>query len=275
MPEFEFDRTINHVTIVGAGGTGAQVARMAARILYDMRARNQHIPDLRIIDPDSIEAQNVGRQLFTEAEIGRNKAEVVARRLGMALGLQVEAIPTAYQDGNDILDSGIVVGCVDGEAGRNAIANHLHRQGGLTWIDCGNHENGGQIVLGTTDDWESIEVQYDKKEEVRGGGEKDCAWHQLPHAGAVFPALLKPEKGRKKQAQRRRDGCAEAVMAGTQHLLINDLIAAVAGQYLYALLHNQALKQWLTYVDGETLTMRSVGVSADEVSAYKQKKKAV
>ena len=65
------------------------------------------------------------------------------------------------------------------------------------------------------------------------------------------------------------------MLAGTQHLLINDLMAAVAGQYLYALLHNKPLTQWLTYVDGETLTMRSVGVSAGEILAYRQEKKAV
>ena len=77
---------IQQIVIVGLGGTGAQAARIAGRILYDMRRRRMQTPPLLLIDPDRVEEKNVGRQMFTPADIGAYKAAVVGRRLNLALG---------------------------------------------------------------------------------------------------------------------------------------------------------------------------------------------
>ena len=86
---FDFHQQISEVVLVGCGGTGSQVARTLCRIVYDLRRRGHHVPSIKFVDPDVIEAKNVGRQMFTEADIGKFKfkATTLATRFNLAMGL--------------------------------------------------------------------------------------------------------------------------------------------------------------------------------------------
>src|ERR1700694_4560507 len=88
---FDFHQQISEVVLVGCGGTGSQVARTLCRVVYDLRRRDHHIPSLKFVDPDVIEMKNVGRQMFTEADIGKYKATILARRFNLAMGLNIVA----------------------------------------------------------------------------------------------------------------------------------------------------------------------------------------
>ena len=70
MNVFDPNTHIQAVTIVGLGGTGAQVARSVARMVYDMKVARLHAPQIVLIDPDKVEQKNVGRQLYIEADVG-------------------------------------------------------------------------------------------------------------------------------------------------------------------------------------------------------------
>ena len=87
---FDPGRYVSEVILVGCGGTGAQLARAIARISRMMQDAGKTVPHLRFIDPDVIEQKNIGRQLFTDAVIGQNKAVALARRFNMALGLDCQ-----------------------------------------------------------------------------------------------------------------------------------------------------------------------------------------
>lgn len=89
MPEFDVAGqqalADSHVLVVGAGGLGCPV------VLYLAGAGVGHI---ELIDDDHVELANLQRQIaFTEADIGRSKAEALAER-AMALnpGVTVEPI---------------------------------------------------------------------------------------------------------------------------------------------------------------------------------------
>ena len=99
MNVFDPNTHIQTIVIVGCGGTGAQVARIVARIVYDMRRARLHTPRILLVDPDIVEEKNVGRQLFTPADAALKlpKVEVVGRRLNMALGLDIAWIVEAVQ----------------------------------------------------------------------------------------------------------------------------------------------------------------------------------
>ena len=77
MNTFDPHGQIQRIAIVGCGGTGSQVARSVARMLYDMQQSRQQTPRLLLIDPDTVEMKNVGRQLFTPADVGQFKAQVL------------------------------------------------------------------------------------------------------------------------------------------------------------------------------------------------------
>ena len=73
------------VAVIGCGGLGVP----AAWTLALAGAR-----DLRVIDPDRVEASNLHRQvLYGEADVGRLKVEVIARRLGSDFpGLRIASV---------------------------------------------------------------------------------------------------------------------------------------------------------------------------------------
>ena len=48
------------------------------------------------VDPDVVEHKNCYRQNFCEAEIGRNKAESMAFRYGLAWGIEISAYKPLY-----------------------------------------------------------------------------------------------------------------------------------------------------------------------------------
>jgi PRTRC genetic system ThiF family protein len=261
--QFEPPYLPHHILLVGAGGTGAQWARSIARCLWDMRERGQQAPSLTVVDPDFVEMKNVGRQLFAPGDVGLPKAEAVARRLNYALGLdirwKVESFSAAL-----LTRSTLLCGAVDNHEARLAIHQSLrgtshHRH---LYIDAGNHPTSGQVVIGNTTDPAQLSIT------TYTGGKlgRYPRTGYLPVAGLLFPALLEPEEAPAPSDLWSPLSCAEALEAGAQHLLINDLIATVAASYTLKLLNRQPIETFLSYVDIDGPTVRSVEISADALS---------
>lgn len=255
MNVFDPNLHFKTVTIVGCGGTGGQIARSAARILYDMKVTRMHTPKLVLIDPDHVELKNVGRQLYTAADVGHPKAEVLMRRFNCALGLDSVAIthPVDAKRHFDQHNAGIVIGAVDNHLARCELAK-IER--GI-WIDAGNHADSGQVVIGNTGDSDVMRRHLDGR---------DGKYSYLPNAALLFPQLLEPEPEPTPAPETL--SCTELVAAGTQQLLVNDWIAIVASQYLYKLLHRQPIRTFLSYISSDALGVRSVPICQEELSAY-------
>ena len=61
------------IYIIGAGGVGSWLAHAMCKLA------DPH--DITIVDGDTLEKKNLDRQLFTEGDIGRNKADALAAHL--------------------------------------------------------------------------------------------------------------------------------------------------------------------------------------------------
>jgi PRTRC genetic system ThiF family protein len=242
------------VTVVGVGGTGAQVSRIVGRMLYDMKRRGLHIPDLVLIDPDIIEDKNIGRQLYSSGDIGQNKAQVVSKRLNLGLGLNSVAIPEAVSpDHFDRFDGNLIISCVDNHIARKV----LHDWGGRhCLIGGGNHQNSGQVCIGNSGHLDVIEATF------RSG---ESTIRHLPKEGLLFPALLEPEP---EVAVDANISCADLLMQGSQDILINDWVATIIGQYVYKLLYRQPIETFLTFVSANAMSVRSIPISASEMKVY-------
>jgi len=254
MNVFDPNLYIKTVTIVGLGGTGSQIARSTARILYDMQARRMHIPQLVLIDPDTVEMKNVGRQLYTAGDVGQPKAHVLMRRFNCALGLNTVGIaePLNAEKHFERQGGGIVIGAVDNHLARQ----ELSRVKNALWIDSGNHFDAGQVVIGN---------QGDREVMLRHLDGKNGKYAYLPNAALVFPQLLEPEPAAAQPIQ--PVSCAELVQEGSQHLLVNDWVAVVVAQYLYKLLHRQPITSFLSYICSDGIGIRSIPITKDELSA--------
>lgn len=256
MNVFDPNIHIQSIAIVGCGGTGAQAARIVGRIVYDMKRARLHTPRITLIDPDIVEDKNVGRQLFTAADaaLGLPKAEIVARRLNMALGLDIAWIaePVSAEKHLDRYGAQFIVSCVDNHLARR----ELHQASGVL-IGAGNHRDGGQVVIGNTADVELVQRHIDGR---------NGKYSYLPKEGLLFPALLEPEPP---AATPEPDvSCAELVQRGEQALLINDLMSCVVGHYVYALLHRQPIHTFASFVSLDGMSVRSLPICRDELLQY-------
>lgn len=187
--KFDLDCPVK-VVMLGAGGTGGHIAPHLFRLLYALDRPVRFI----IADGDTVEPKNLVRQNFTQADLGQNKARVLAERYSAVFGLETEYVPhyvedeaalselvtpenTTYKrsvgpaahemEGEELV---ILIGAVDNNRSRQLCHRVFHTAQELIYIDSGNGEYTGQVVCG-----------------VRRGG------HTLFRpVGGLYPELMEP-----------------------------------------------------------------------------------
>lgn len=250
-----------NIILVGCGGTGSYMAQHIGRILLALNQRGQRARSL-FVDHDHVERKNVGRQLFCDAELGRNKAEALALRYGTAWGLDITAVPERFTSSlmgrPEQGTLNIVVGCVDNAAARGELANALiTNQSGRAphtwWLDCGNHAEAGQVLLGS-----AIAA-----EQLKGAFPVEEICQALPAPSVQRPELLisKPEE---KAASRL--SCAELAAANLQSLNINCRVAAEAADMLTRLLVTRNLRRFACELNLAAGSMKSFYPSPETVA---------
>lgn len=160
------------VVMLGAGGTGAHIAPHLYRLLYALKRPVKFI----ICDGDAVEPKNLVRQNFTQADLGENKARVIAERYSEAFGLETSYVPSFIESterleelirpkvfrtgnyvrggqGNILVEEMvselvILIGAVDNNRSRKLCHEVFLKVRDLIYIDSGNGEYTGQIVCG-------------------------------------------------------------------------------------------------------------------------------
>ena len=243
---------IKTIYVVGVGGTGSSAARIIARILYDMQRSRKHAPQMILVDHDTVEEKNIGRQaLFLPADVGSPKATTVARRLSFALGLEISAIPMKFdpERHTERYGGNLIVSCVDNHEARQAI----HRAKGV-FVQSGNERDFGQVCISTTNDPELV---------LHESNWRNGTVRHLPSEGLLFPSLLEPDPV---VAPQPAASCGELVEQGSQSLLVNDWQALVIGSYVYKLLHRTPIQTFITFLADGVVSGKSL--TRDNVLAY-------
>jgi len=155
-----FARGTFTVTIVGCGGTGGFVAEGLCRLL-------PREATLVLVDHDRVEERNLRRQNFVREDLGRFKSEALAQRLARKYGRAV-AYSTLPVGTVELRFPGVVIGCVDNGLARRDIASGMNSFFGARivgegyvrrpnwWVDAGNGEDYGQIVIGNIGSGEEV-----------------------------------------------------------------------------------------------------------------------
>jgi PRTRC genetic system ThiF family protein len=220
------------------------------------------------IDPDSVEAKNCYRQNFAECEIGRNKAEALASRYGLAWGVDVLALPGPFPaDLDRLLETdrqthyglSVVIGCLDNAPARSAIHTRLTEKSGYGaarwWLDCGNDRHSGQVLLGGFNN---------KSEPASFPIPGYCA--RLPLPSEQHPELLLPAPTDSEPDENL--SCADLALRGAQGLAVNQQVAAIAGDYLLQMLVYGTLTHFQTYFDQSSGMMRSTPITERALAPY-------
>ena len=223
------------VLLVGAGGTGAEMLRGLAKIALAAREVHHRDVEVTVMDGDVVTRSNLVRQPFTRGDIGRNKAESLVNRYNLWAGLAFAADPSMFAD-RMAMSYDLVISCVDNAATRASLHRALRRMPSRYWLDCGNLECTGQVILG----------------EPRREHEKE-RYGRLPVVTELFPELLDP-----KRREPDLPSCSLAEALERQHLLVNEAIALPAKNLVWHLLTKETLDWHGAFVDlntGRTTTL--------------------
>lgn len=154
------------VVMLGAGGTGAHIAPHLYRLLYALKRPVRFI----ICDGDVVEEKNLVRQNFIPADLGENKAKVLAERYSTVFGMETEYVPSFVETeerlrelltpeqfrvrrpnrwfGEAVREQVILIGAVDNNKSRQLCHRVFLQAEELIYIDSGNGEFTGQVVCG-------------------------------------------------------------------------------------------------------------------------------
>jgi len=245
------------IIVVGAGGIGAYMVQHVGRIMRAIYQANKGV-HLTVVDPDTVEEVNIGRQLFCEAEIGMPKAEALTRRYGHGWGLNCSSYVGKFEE-SLIIDMGltILVGCVDNAAARRTMSQvleHNPQEGEpvVWWLDCGNLQDTGAVRLGSACEVDQLAGSFADKGKC----------YALPSPALQSPGLLEdaPE-----DTSGHGMSCAEMVAANLQSLNINARVAAEASDFLTRLLVTKDLKRFAWEVNLAAGSARAQYTTAEAV----------
>ncbi len=222
------------VVVVGCGGTGGWVAESLCRVL----PKEAH---LVLVDYDRVEAPNLLRQNFTKSDLKQFKSECLAKRLAGKFDRAIGYSTLPF----NFATRGVIIGCVDNGQARRDIASIINRSPGAWWVDAGNGENFGQVLIGNDRDpyW------Y-----------KDTIFHKLPLPSIQRPDLLDVVK-------KEVLPCEQNIEQGPT---INQTMAAIVVEVVRRLIAGTC--PWIQlYLDMETGGLRPVYATPETVKAITKK----
>ena len=146
----EFHTRPVYIELVGAGATGSLI--LAGLVRLHMAIKELGHPygmAVRCWDPDTVSAANIGRQLFSEQEIGQNKAVTLISRYNYHFGLEWFAVPKKFLPSKNY-ESGnvVVISAVDTRKSRASINAGLKQYYNEYLIDSGCGKDFGQVCIG-------------------------------------------------------------------------------------------------------------------------------
>ena len=247
------------VNLIGAGGTGSQFLTALGRMNHALIELNHPGLMVRVFDDDRVEPANLGRQLFTTAELGLYKAVALVNRINLFFGTNWKAITERYNKETILADPDLrmaefTVSCVDTVSTRFEIAELLMgvdkrvtymRSRPLYWMDFGNSKDTGQVVLATLT---AIQQPESKKFEVVDS---------LPLVTNEFGELLKQS-----ETTDTTPSCSLADALGKQDLFINSALANLGASLLW-----QMFREGMLFNRGFFLNLKEFRTTPIKVSA--------
>ena len=235
------------VNVVGAGGTGSRMLSSLARLNQALIAFGHPGIHVRCFDDDIVTVANVGRQLFSAADIGIKKTIVLISRINRYFGYDWEAHPVKFKGDEK---ANITITCIDTAAGRLSIATLLKKkqtaaephQKKYYWLDLGNGKKTGQVILGTL----SL-IPQPKKSEF------ECLAN-LPTVDKKFPQLKKI-----KEAD-QGPSCSLADALNKQDLFINSTITQFGVNLIWKLFREGMLKYHGCYINLDTFIVNPIKI---------------
>lgn len=253
------DQTM-HFVVVGAGGTGGYLLPNLTRqvaLANEKRmsvSPNEPAHTITLIDADDVEPKNLIRQNFVEADIGKNKAEVLANRYGRSFKQPINFMAKYLSSPGELgeivssltVNQGrplvIVIDCTDNNKTRllihEAIKWHLGVE--TVSISSGNEEKAGQVIC-------SFQNMGSKKSNfIRISGLKEVVTTlDTPMFYDIFPSSPIDKLPNELS-------CAEAAVSAPQNIHTNMTAANIIFGFVNKLINNEPIGELAVFFDVDT-----------------------
>ena len=222
------------VNVIGAGGTGSQVLTCLARLDTALRGLGHPGLFVTVYDPDTVTEANIGRQLFSPSDTGLNKAQCLVTRVNNFFGNGWRAVPDIYpailKDARRDNLANITITCTD------------NYETPLYWMDFGNTQTSGQVVLGT--------VPKKIKQPV-------SRLYETVSSLKVITRMVKYTKGKEKDSG---PSCSLAEALEKQDLFINSTLAQLGCNILWKMFRHGMIEHHGLYLNLETMRVNPIAV---------------
>ena len=242
------------VNLIGAGGTGSQVLTSLARLDVTLRALEHPGLSVRLYDPDTVSEANIGRQLFSESEIGLNKARCLISRVNNFFGnnwaAQARLYPSKLKHAGHDDMANIFITCTDNVESRIKLWEMLKvvrkygfadMQNPLYWFDFGNGQTFGQVLLGTI---KEIAQPVSKKFQP----------------AAAMPVITEFTDYAEVEVKDSGPSCSLAEALEKQDLFINSTLAQLGCNILWKMFRRGMIEHRGLYLNLETLKTNPIHV---------------
>jgi PRTRC genetic system ThiF family protein len=255
------------INVIGCGGTGSQVLNSLARMHSALKALGHPGLFIRAVDPDKVTEANMGRQLFSPADIELSKAAVLIGRINRFFGTDWEAIPELYNLNSSCPTANITISCVDTGAARKEIkevisvhydentrvpmgwgtryaTNYLQPyQRPYYWLDFGNMMDRGQAVLGTV-----------RKIKQPNNSDYTCR-DVLPTIDKIHREIFKDNKN-----DDQGPSCSLAEALQRQDLFINTNLANMGLGILWKLFREARIRYHGCYLNLDSMSVTAIKI---------------
>ncbi len=236
-PHHWLDQKID-IIVVGAGGTGSNLIDALSQLHHGLIAVGHHGINVQVFDDDTVDIPNIGRQRFTMADVGNNKAITLVNRYNLAYGLNWTAHPIRFE-GEVMAEAcpDLLITCVDTARTRVDIAQTLcvsRDDDDLMWLDFGNGKSEGQVIC---------------------GGLNDHA-DRLPNVFDLYPELEDMEED-------NEPSCSLAEAIRKQDLFINRTIVDAGINILWQLLRRGSIDHHGVFINQQTSEVTPLKVNPD------------
>ena len=179
-----------------------------------------------VYDSDTVTEANIGRQLFSPSDTGLNKAQCLVTRVNNFFGNGWRAVPDIYP-------------AILKDARRDNLANITTP---LYWMDFGNTQTSGQVVLGT--------VPRNIRQPV-------SRLYETVSSLKVITRMVKYTKVKEKDSG---PSCSLAEALEKQDLFINSTLAQLGCNILWKMFRHGMIEHHGLYLNLETMRVNPIAV---------------
>lgn len=256
-------RMLSHrarIALIGCGGNGSQMLTGLARLDHAIRALGHPGLDVEVFDPDIVSEANIGRQLFSPADVGLFKACVHTQRINHFFGLDWRAQPRKYSREKDAsyvaAQPAIFIVCVDSKAARKSISDGLAGRMNTYVLDLGNRASDGQVLFGQTPGTVKADAAAEEKRITRFNPEGSAP---LPYPYATLPELVDTS-----EPEDDTPSCGLAEALARQELFVNQSVVTPALAILWEFFRHGRLTWHGAFVNLKTGSMRAIPVRGQD-----------